>query len=76
MTWLVTLCADNAHGSVLYLGVTSKTLAEMGPATSQDIHVQFLALRSGIVVLPELSLTETGKSNRLDTLTISIRVEQ
>jgi hypothetical protein len=59
---------------VVQLGPQTISLPELPPLGSLEIKLQFLALKAGVLKLPDVILREAGMSNALDTLAVSVLV--
>lgn len=66
------MCAENMTEGVLNLGTASLPLPDLDG--SRDVDLQFLALKSGILQLPDIVLSDKSQMLTLDTLSVSVKV--
>ena len=69
------LCADSLPDGITMLGPAATVLTDLGGHASADVHLQFLALKSGVMQLPDLMLSEGESKRLLDTLSLNVLVE-
>lgn len=69
------LCADSLPDGITMLGPAALALTDLGGHASAEFHLQFLALKGGVMQLPDLLLSEGESKRLLDSMSLNVLVE-
>ena len=69
------LCADSSPEGITNLGAAATHFPDLGPLAAAELELHFLALRSGILQLPDIVLSEGEQQLLLDSLSLHVKVE-